>query len=93
MDHHLGRLMDGLRELGLYDETWIIVTSDHGELLGEHGIYGHGTTLHEPLLRIPLILKHPGTRTAPGTRDDDVQLVDRLPTILAELGLETPPDV
>jgi len=93
MDHHLGRLMDGLRELGLYDETWIIVTSDHGELLGEHGIYGHGTTLHEPLLRIPLILKHPGTRTAPGTRDDDVQLVDLLPTILAELGLETPPDV
>lgn len=93
MDHHLGRLLDGMRELGIYDETWIIVTSDHGELLGEHGIYGHGTTLHEPLLRIPLILKFPGSRMAPGARDDEVQLVDLFPTILDELGLEIPPDV
>jgi arylsulfatase A-like enzyme len=93
MDHHLGRLLDGLRELGIYDETWILVTSDHGELLGEHGIYGHGTTLHEPLLQIPLILKYPGSRVAPGTRDEEAQLVDLLPTILSELGLEIPQGV
>jgi arylsulfatase A-like enzyme len=93
MDHHLGRLLGGLRSLGVYDDTWIIVTSDHGELLGEHGIYGHGTTLHEPLLEIPLILKYPGSRTAPDTREEQVQLVDLLPTILNALGLAIPPDV
>jgi arylsulfatase A-like enzyme len=52
MDKHFGRLLDRMRALGLYDDAWIIVTADHGELLGEHGEKGHGRTLYQEEIRI-----------------------------------------
>jgi len=93
MDHHIGRLFDGLRELGLYDDAWIIVTADHGELLGERGLFGHGKSLDEVLVRIPMIVKYPAGEVAPGRSEVPVQLVDVLPTIALRLGLALPPDV
>lgn len=93
MDHHLGRLLDDLRRRGLYDPALIVVTADHGELLGEHGRIGHGQSLTEPELRIPLLVKRPRGEAAPGRSDVPIQLIDVLPLILDRLGLETPPGV
>jgi len=103
MDRWLGELLTALRERGLYDRTLIVLTSDHGEQLGEHsdsagggddglGFYNaHGHTLYEEMLRVPLIVKLPGQRHA-GTRVSTVsRTIDVMPTILAELSLV--PDV
>jgi len=93
MDHHVGRLFDEIRQLGLWEDMWIVVTADHGELLGERGRFGHGHYLTEPELSIPLIVKHPGTNEA---RTDDatpMQLTDILPMIAGRLDLPLPDDV
>jgi arylsulfatase A-like enzyme len=93
MDHHVGRLFDGLRNLGLYDDAWIIVTADHGELLGERGLFGHGKSLDQALVHIPMIVKYPAGEVSPGRSRARVQLVDVLPTLVLRLGLPLPPDV
>jgi arylsulfatase A-like enzyme len=92
-DEHFGRLMDALRERGVYDDTLIIVTSDHGEEFGEHGGFWHGTTLYDEQLRVPLIVKLPGNARA-GTRVGHwVQSVDLMPSVLAQVGLDVPEGV
>ncbi|RUL87839.1 sulfatase [Tautonia sociabilis] len=55
-DRQLGALLDGLDARGLLDNTLVIVTSDHGEMLGEHGLIGHGMSLHRPLVHVPLVV-------------------------------------
>jgi arylsulfatase A-like enzyme len=85
MDRWVGRVLDHLEELDLYDRTLIVLTSDHGEQLGERDgrFYNvHGDTLYEEMVRVPLIVKLPGqeaagTRVAVTTRGIDV-----MPTIL-----------
>jgi arylsulfatase A-like enzyme len=63
LDAELGRFLDGLRASGDLDETWVVITSDHGEEFGEHGIYGHGASLYNQVTHVPLILIPPqGTR-------------------------------
>jgi arylsulfatase A-like enzyme len=62
LDHSLGRLLSGLEERGILRDAIVILTSDHGEALGEHGLFGHGMTLFESETRIPLIVKLPNTR-------------------------------
>ena len=69
MDQEIGRLLHFLRDRGLYDETLIVVTSDHGELFGEHGHWGHSGHLFEELVRVPLLWK-PSGPTRPGSRDE-----------------------
>jgi arylsulfatase A-like enzyme len=93
MDRHFGRVLDRLRELGLYDVSWIVVTGDHGEMLGEHEIHGHGGSLWEEEVRVPLIVKPPADRLAPGRSRAMVRLVDVLPLVLEGLGLAVPPQV
>jgi arylsulfatase A-like enzyme len=90
LDHALGDLFAGLRRLGLWDRALVVVTADHGESLGEHGVVGHGQSLHEPELVVPLLVKYPGSQRT-GRRAARVQLVDVLPSVLAELGLDVPP--
>ena len=93
MDHHIGRLLDGLRKSGRYEDAMIVVIADHGELFGEHGHIGHGAWLWEELVRVPLIVKYPGNRGA-GTRETaSVSTVDVLRWVGDELGLELPADV
>ncbi len=89
-DHLVGRLLDRLQQLGLYDRALIVVTADHGELLGEGGYVSHAARLDPELVEIPLIVKWPGQTE--GARDDRlVSLVDLFPTILAAAGVEPPP--
>jgi arylsulfatase len=90
MDHHFGRLLDRIRELDLYGKTWIIVTADHGELLGEHGLFGHGKHLYQEITHVPLIMKYPRGERRSARNEQPLQLVDLLPLICEELGLEPP---
>jgi arylsulfatase len=90
MDHHLGRLLaavearSGVRPL-------IVVTADHGESFGEEGRIGHSLWLSEELTRVPLLVRYPDGRDAGGVESRPVQLVDVLPLVMAELGLEPDP--
>jgi len=90
MDNEVGRFVAGLKRRGLYDNTWIVVVGDHGELLGEHGTWGHGEHLTEEEVHVPLILKPPRGRRAPARGDEPVQLVDIAPTLLTVLGVPVP---
>jgi arylsulfatase A-like enzyme len=81
-DDHLGRIVEHLRGLGVLDDTIVVVTSDHGEEFFEHGMKGHGKTLYEEIVRIPLVMRYP-RRIAPGTVvAEQVRLMDVAPTIL-----------
>jgi len=61
VDQCLGRVLDAMRNLGLFEESLLVLTSDHGEEFWEHGGFEHGHTLHAELLRMPLIVKWPGS--------------------------------
>ncbi len=69
MDHHLGRLFDHLKFKEIYDETWIIITGDHGELFGEHGHNGHGNRPYQEVVHVPLIIKYPQSWSNPTGQD------------------------
>ncbi len=92
-DHHFGRLMKALSELGRYEDALIVVVGDHGELLGEHGFIGHGRWLYEELLRVPLFVRFPRGRGAGTTTNDPISVIDLLPLIAKELNLPLPPGV
>lgn len=85
IDANLSELFARMKQLGLYDNSMIIVTSDHGQSFGEKGLVGHGSSVYQEQVRVPLIIKYPGVTHA------DVQHrlashVDLLPTILDVLG-------
>lgn len=88
-DERLGELVAALQRLGIYDQTMIIVTADHGEELFEDGRCGHGGSLRETLVRVPLLIHYPA-RIAPGVVGEGVEEVDVLPTILDAIGAEVP---
>lgn len=88
-DHCVGRVIDHLRERGLYDSTLIIVTSDHGEMLGEHAEDSHGYFIYQGAIRVPLVVRLPGG-DAGGRIADPVGLVDLAPTICDVLNLPVP---
>jgi len=85
----LDRLFNKLKELGLYDNTIIIVTSDHGEAFGEHGsFFDHGRYIYEGEIRVPLVIKLPGNEFANHQVDTPVSLVDLFPTVLDILKID-----
>jgi arylsulfatase A-like enzyme len=88
LDHELGALRDSLARRGLLDNTLIIVTSDHGEGFGEHGLGGHGNSLYLNQLQVPLVLRGPGV-IAPGARVATPVGLDRLPATIAKAALGT----
>lgn len=89
-DFHIQRLFQKMKQLGIYDNALIVVTSDHGEEFLEHEYWGHSEKLYEELIRVPLLMKLPGGK-ARGTRlKQQVSLLDVAPTILDVLGLATP---
>ncbi len=85
-DARLGELVESLEERGLLDDTLLIVCADHGEMLFEHGIAGHGKYPWEPLMRVPLVLRHPPTIEAGRRIGALVQLIDLAPSILELAG-------
>ena len=91
-DAFLGKLVRELERHGLYDDTAIIVTSDHGENLGDHGYMDHQFGLFETLLAVPLVVKT-AEQAQPDVRTDPVMLTDIFPTILELAGVKVTPDL
>jgi arylsulfatase A-like enzyme len=89
-DDEIGELVAALKAHDLYDDTLILVTSDHGEEFGEHGSSRHGKTLYEDLLHIPGIVKLPGSRSAGQRSAALASNLDLAPTILDAVGVPVP---
>jgi len=97
-DDWIGSRLAKLEELGLLDDTLVVLVSDHGEELLERGHVGHTScnlagTVYDECLRVPLIMRHPPTLPAGAVIRDQVSQIDVLPTIFHLLGLEVPPPV
>lgn len=87
-DAQIGRLLDTLRARGLYENTVVVLTADHGEEFGEHrGTFHY--TLYDEVLRVPLVIRAPSLGAA--TRPTTVEQIDLLPTILGLLAIEAGP--
>ena len=80
-DHEFGKLIQAVRDLGLTEDTLVILTSDHGEGRGQHGEYTHSNFLYDTTLHVPLILWAPGRVAAGRVVDTQVRLVDLAPTV------------
>ena len=78
-----------LKALGLYDKTILIITADHGEGFGEHGIYGHGNTFFDEVYHVPLIIKMPNVKEGKKIKEL-VQSIDIMPTALEASGIDVP---
>ncbi|PSP82636.1 sulfatase [Halobacteriales archaeon QS_6_64_34] len=87
IDDQLDRLFTHLKETGQWEDTTVVVCADHGELFGEHGLYGHEFGIYDPLVNVPLMVKHPDLEAG---RDDEtvVELVDLYHTVLDAAGAE-----
>ena len=90
INDQVGRIVKALDESGQREDTLIVFMSDHGELLGDHGIYLKGPFFYEPSVRVPLVLNWPGTIPAQ-TVTGLVELVDLAPTLLEAAGLPREP--
>ncbi|HWP64731.1 MAG TPA: sulfatase [Candidatus Limnocylindria bacterium] len=91
LDQHLGVLFDDLRRRGLYDQTLIVLTADHGEEFHEHGGWWHGTTLYDEQTNVPLVVKPAGGGARGAVVDELVTTLDIAPTVLTAAGLPVPP--
>jgi arylsulfatase A-like enzyme/Tfp pilus assembly protein PilF len=89
VDSQIGRLLDGLRSRGLFDDTLVMAIADHGESLGEHGEDEHGVFLYEAVLRVPWIVRGPGVPRGRAIAEQ-VRTVDLFPTVLDALGIPLP---
>jgi arylsulfatase A-like enzyme len=85
IDDQLDRLFSHLKETGQWEETTVVVCADHGELHGEHDLYGHEFGIYDPLVNVPLMVKHPDIESG---RDAEttVELVDLYHTVLDAAG-------
>lgn len=92
-DEHFGRLLQGLKQRGLYDDSLIVLYSDHGEELHDHDGWWHGTTLYDEQVRVVLMVKFPGKVQAGLQEGSWMRLVDVMPFILANVGVPIPPGV
>lgn len=89
-DAIVGRFLDFLKESGIYDRATIVLLSDHGEGLGDHGEAEHGVFLYREALQVPLIVKLPDNARANSTVDANVQLIDVYPTVAELAGAKVP---
>jgi arylsulfatase A-like enzyme len=93
IDDQVGRMLDALEESGQRERTIVIYTSDHGEMLGDHGLLWKGCRFYEGLVHVPLILSWPGHYSAGLRSSALVELVDLVPTLLESLGMQVPDNV
>lgn len=90
IDYNLGRILEALRSKGMEDNTIVVFTSDHGELLGDHQLLFKGPFHYDCLIRVPLVFRW-GNRICGGTRVSGItQHVDLLPTLLGLAGIPLP---
>ncbi len=92
-DQVVGGLLDELKRLGLYEPAVVVLFSDHGEGLGDHGEQEHGVFLYREALQVPLLLKLPRGERAGTTVAEPAQLVDLVPTLLALAGVRVPEEL
>ena len=92
-DAQLGQMLIFLQENHLLDNALIIVTSDHGEMFGEHGKWMHGNSLYQEVLRVPLVMRYTGVIPAGEVVTAPVQNFDLFPTILEWVGLPIPEEL
>jgi len=88
LDWKLKEIFDHLDDLGLMDRVFLIITSDHGENIGEHNLMGHQFCLYDTLLKVPLIIKLPGSEQKGKREGKYVQLLDIYHTILDVLDIQ-----
>lgn len=86
-DRYVNQVLKALEKAGHTEDTMVILTSDHGELLGEHNVLGHGSYVYEPLTAVPLVVRAPGVKPA-RVSDRVGRTVDIPPTVLDWLDLE-----
>lgn len=87
VDNRIAEIAEMLRERGDWDRTLLVVTSDHGQNFGEHGLFGNAVGLYDELLRVPLLFRCPGRIPQGFVVEEIAQTVDIAPTILGTLGL------
>lgn len=87
IDDQIGRILSRLKEKGLYEDTLIVYTSDHGEYLGYHHLLLKGNYLYEPLAKIPLIIKYPQDMARAGVSESLCENIDLTSTLLAVCGV------
>ncbi len=90
IDHEVGRILQALEQTGQTEDTIVVFMSDHGEMLGDHGIYYKGPHFYEEAVRVPLILRWPGRFQAGHRVSGLTELLDLAPTFLEAAGLEVP---
>ncbi len=92
-DAALGHVLAELQSPELASRTWIVLLSPYGEAHGEHGLVGHGVTLYDETIRVPLVIVPPPGRGRRGRLDAVVELADVMPTILEVAEVAAPPDL
>ncbi len=90
IDALFGEFVQSLREAGLYEDSLIVLLSDHGEQFMEHGEMAHAHSLHREEVRVPLLVKLPGNPGAGASRNALVQMADIAPTLLSLVGAPVP---
>ena len=91
VDAEVGSFLEFLKEKNLYDSSTIILMSDHGEGLGDHGESQHGIFLYSEAIRVPLVVKLPGSSRRGERVTAPVQLIDIFPTVADVTGIDEPP--
>jgi arylsulfatase A-like enzyme len=91
LDSKVGELVQALESRGILKDTLLIVTSDHGEHLGDHHLMDHKMSVYDALIRVPLIVRYPGVVPAGVRIRGPVQTNDVFPTVLKLCGIERPP--
>ena len=90
-DHAVGELLSALQEMGLLENTLVVLTADHGESLGEHDyFFEHGAYLYEPTVRVPLIISYPPSLPAGIVVPTVARTIDIVPTVLDIAGVPIP---
>ena len=92
IDHNVGRILSALDECGMADDTLVVYTTDHGDMLGNHGLYLKGPTPYEDLLRVTMVMRGPGV-VAERVIDEPVSTLDLAATFYQYAGVAAPQDI
>ena len=90
LDEQIEKLVRDLEREGILDDTVIVITSDHGENLGDHDLFGHKASLHKSIRHVPLLIRFPDAFDPGGVVEETVRLEDILPTLLELCGVPGP---
>jgi arylsulfatase A-like enzyme len=92
VDHNMGELFKKLKEVGFYENSLIIITSDHGEAFGERNLVGHIVSVYQDQVHVPLLVKYPNA-SKKVIINDTVNIIDLMPTVLEVVGYPIPQDI